>query len=1145
MDFSQAYGRDTYLRFLAEKFSFSKSIMPLSIPSAEVKQLAQLGFITTGDNKELPVFEAYINPDTQLSRNRVGLRNVVLKQIKSKTNDGAFAVYIDKDNSQWRFSFMTIEPHFKNGNIDLVKTASKRFTYLLGKNTQTRTAIQRFDRLNKQSTLQDLKDAFAVEPLTKDFYEKLFKWYREAEKTVVFPNDENTDNHTQTSLIRLITRLLFVWFLKQKRLINSDLFDQAKLENIINWHKPSSFYKAILQNLFFATLNRPITERSLRKTTNGKANNTNYLVTNVYRYQSYFVDQDQLQIIKLFAHTPFLNGGLFECLDREATDEEKQQYDQDSGVRAVRSAVRIEGFSDHKDNTLSINNDLFFSEDETNLGLIDLFKQYQFTATESTPADIEVALDPELLGKVFENLLASYNPETKTQARKATGSYYTPREIVDYMVDESLKQYLYQQVRPDDNDREFYWQRLDDLFTNVDKFGRLNTKADGLSVIYDAEIAKLIKALSEIKILDPAVGSGAFPMGLLQRITSLLAILDPDNSHFKGLQLAKAAQIPENTSKKAAMDAIEEVFSPANKYNNYGRKLYLIEKSIYGVDIQPIAIQICKLRFFISLTIEQTTNDDKNDNYGIKALPNLETNFIIANTLLPLGKISHSGQMDWLQSRIEELYQQLAKVRHKHFSAKTKTTKNKYRKEDKKIRAQMLEQLGNTSKDIKQKMQKVANWDLYNPNAIADWFDPKWQFGVSAGFDIVIGNPPYIRQEAIKKLKPQLKQHYSVFTGTADIYTYFYEKGITLFGDNGHLCYITSNKWMRARYGQKLRRFFKKSTQLKQIIDFKGKQIFENATVDTNILLCGGVINKNSNFYYQHQLPDDNHKLFTMAIADLTDNVYTLVPADVLAIKKKIEQIGTPLKDWDVNIYRGVLTGFNEAFIIDTAKRDKLIAQDPKSAEIIKPILRGRDIKAYEAKWAGLWLINVHNGGRSTEAISIDNYPAIKQHLGQYYPQLKKRCDQGRTPYNLRDCAYLAEFSKEKIVYPIISGEPRFTLNNNSYYTNDKCFLITGNINLQFLTAVLNSKLSFWYLRQIGSLLGSGGFEFRKIYVEQLPIPKISKSAQQPFIDIVDKILIAKGQNQDTTKLEAQIDNMVYQLYNISANEIAIIEGKK
>jgi hypothetical protein len=457
-------------------------------------------------------------------------------------------------------------------------------------------------------------------------------------------------------------------------------------------------------------------------------------------------------------------------------------------------------------------------------------------------------------------------------------------------------------------------------------------------------------------------------------------------------------------------------------------------------------------------------------------------------------------------------------------------------------------------------MNKVVNWDLYNQNSQSDWFDSEWQFGVKDGFDIVIGNPPYIRQEKIKQWKAQFKQSYQVFTGTADIYTYFYEKGFNLLSENGHLCYITSNKWMRAKYGEKLRYFFKNDTGLKQIIDFEGKQIFENATVDTNILLCGK--QKTDSFNYQKQLPNENNPLFTMSIADLSSNAYTLQPPEILALKKKIEICGTPLKDWNINIYRGILTGFNEAFIIDTAKRNELIAQDPKSAEIIRPILRGRDIKAYEHNWAGLWIIfipwhfplhkdkSITGVSEKAERAFQGQYPIIYNHLLQYKDKLSKR-NKAETGiryewYAMQRCAntYLAEFEKEKIVWQRVTKKAMFCLVKPDIFIQDSMAFITTNENTNYLMAILNSKLIKLFVEMFVHKYGDAGYLLSNQYVEQLPIPQISKTAQQPFIELVDKILQAKQDGKDTTALETQIDKLVYQLYNLTNDEIKIIEGE-
>ena len=1183
----QAYKQEKYLDFLADKFNFSKSLQAIIIENNEVESFEQLGFISTADNKQLPIFEIYIKPNTKLARNRVQLRNLVAKQISAE--DGALAVYVDENSKQWRFSFIAIKYKLDDNNkLTTEQTASQRFTYLLGKDTQTRTAKERFELLNKKSSLEELKTAFAVGTLTDDFYKDIYKWYLTAQSQVTFPNDEgeNQQKHTQNSLIRLLTRLLFIWFLKEKHLINPDLFNLNQLKNLIDWNKDSSFYKAILQNLFFATLNRQINKRDFRSKKDFQGKNKHYGKQYNYRYHDLVKDKKKWQ--NSFSKTPFLNGGLFESLDRKlepylkdkqgkfikdkndnkiiSNIEDKELVDEwNKTIRKEKYMIRVEGFSDK--NLVTFPNNLFFNTKET--GLIDLLGQYQFTVEESTPFDIEVALDPELLGKVFENLLASYNHETGEQARKATGSFYTPREIVNYMVDESLKQHF--KTHSDLSETQ-----INSLFI------------EGESNLDEEQIKTTIKAIDGLKILDPAVGSGAYPMGLLQRMTALLSILDPDNKKWQQQQLnalpslksieqdlKTIEQINDKQAKQKAKQELEirkqEIKTRfKNEDHNYLRKLYLIENCIYGVDIQPIAIQICKLRFFISLTIEQKTDKDKH-NFGIQPLPNLDYHFEVGNSLLGLPTQYRTENMP---ETVNNLLVEIKPLKHKFFS-ETNHNEKKWLKDDiknkiNKCYKQIQDSIIKNEKTEKTVFNVAYQQDLlgtpiqqnYNTTSKQNQiktkgidtkkqikldFDFKIDFNevftAQDGFDIVIGNPPYIRQESIKEFKTQFKQRYQVFTGTADIYTYFYEKGFNLLSKNGHLCYITSNKWMRAKYGEKLRLFFKNNTKLQQIIDFEGTQIFENATVDTNILLTAKTGN-NQAFNYQKQLPNEKNQLFTMAISDLSDNAYTLQPPEILDLKKKIEKIGTPLKDWDININYGIKTGFNEAFIIDNDTKQALCKQDPKSAEIIKPILRGRDIKAYEHNWAGLWIINSHNGDKNNPAININDYSAIKTHLDQYYPQLEKRLDKGRTPYNLRNCAYLAEFKKEKIVWTPVNGVYSFTYLKNGTYFNNSIFMITSeSASIKFMLAILNSKLIQTKGMELFTNLGIyGHYAYgSKDSMQQLPIPKISKPAQQPFIDLVDKILATKKYGKDTSDLEAKIDTMVYQLYDLTAAEISLI----
>ena len=445
-----------------------------------------------------------------------------------------------------------------------------------------------------------------ISELNKRFYRELSDWYFWAVKEVTFPSaaGEDPEVRNATSVIRLITRLMFVWFLKEKGLIPVTLFRDTVLDHLLHNLGPeeSTYYKAILQNLFFATLNQEMGSRSFWQVSKQQDN-----ITNLYHYADYFVDIDQA--LQLFASIPFLNGGLFECLDKTNPDLPGQ-------------ITFIDGFSDQADNPVEVPNFLFFSQQrEVDLnqdygtnnklyrvrGLIHIFDRYKFTVSENTPLEEEVALDPELLGQIFENLLAAYNPETKTTARKQTGSFYTPRQIVNYMVDESLISYLLAELKVDS-----------DIETKENKLKHLMSLADGPHQFNTTEVDQLIQAIDELKILDPSCGSGAFPMGILQKLVLILCKLDPNNQRWKKRQLNVAHQISDPQARGYVIQSIQRVFD--NNESNYGRKLYLIQNCIYGVDIQPIAVQIAKLRCFIALVVEQKI-DDNIDNRG----PNLHS----------------------------------------------------------------------------------------------------------------------------------------------------------------------------------------------------------------------------------------------------------------------------------------------------------------------------------------------------------------------------------------------------------------------------------------------------------------------------------------------------------------------------------------
>ena len=551
-----------------------------------------------------------------------------------------------------------------------------------------------------------------TEELNKQFYRKLFAWFEWAVEVAKFPTEEKRVLKPEEHVIRLITRLLFIWFIKENGLIAEELFNKAQIKGHLkedDFDSGDTYYRVVLQNLFFATLNTEIDKRKFSSV--GYSTNRDF---SCYRYKKQMRDPDKL--LSLFAKTPFINGGLFDCLDTwQATGEE---------------SYRIDCFSDNQYKKLSIPNRLFF---DTNNGLLPLLEHYKFTVEENTPIEQEVALDPELLGRVFENLLAAYNPETGATVRKQTGSYYTPRAIVDYMVEEALVATLSQSCKPTDGDAKLWDERLHYLIDYAQAFDDANEWFD------DAEKDTVVRAISELKILDPAAGSGAFPMGMLHKLTLALRRLDPDNQRWEKLQKERAIQRAEvafdtqdDQTRREELVEIDETFK-RYRDSDFGRKLYLTQNSIFGVDIQPVACQIAKLRFFISLAIEQEPEQDA-DNFGIKPLPNLETRFIAANTLIGL-----KGERTLTSNKARDLERELGDNREQHFHATTRQKKRACQEKDESLRRELATEL-RVLVCLLMMPKRLPIRDPYDQNERADWFDPEWMFGLADGFDVVIGN---------------------------------------------------------------------------------------------------------------------------------------------------------------------------------------------------------------------------------------------------------------------------------------------------------------------------------------------------------------------------------------------------------------------
>lgn len=1091
-------------------------------------------------------------------KNQYEIAKTILKQ---EVKDASIFVFYD-DEGNFRFSF--VRANYLGTKRDF--TSFKRYTHFVEHYKPNRTFIEQIGKC-AFSDLDNIQNAFNLKKLNNEFYQELFSWYLWAKDYAQFPNDTNEDKDklVSESLIRFISRLLFVWFMKEKNLITNQLFDASALQNILkdfdSKADKNTYYKAILQNLFFATLNVPIEER---KWIDGKKKNKAQQGDPlIYRYENEFTNSEKA-IKDIFMQIPFLNGGLFDCLD----DRPKNIF-VDGFTKNEKKQPQLPNFlffGEHKDIDLSHH----FADDVKEKkkwkkqhipGIIDLLNNYNFTVEENTPLEIEVALDPELLGKVFENLLATFNPETKATARKQTGSFYTPREIVNYMVDESLKQHLLTHL-PE------YEIEINQLFNEETTTLDDNFKQKAVEVLFDC------------KIVDPACGSGAYPMGVLLKMVELMTILDDENKYLKKNEgkkldqlIAGANTLSDTNIRLQTIQALKkqkEILQ--NATYDYVRKLYIIENCIYGVDIQPIAIQISKLRFFISLLVEQNKNDNQ-ANMGIEPLPNMDFKLVAANTLIaPPQEDKNIG----LFAEQDDFFDAFERLAHDYFTLHTPEAKKQKKKEIEVLINQKVEEKKITIQrqiDVGKKATATQDslklWESY-PNLFKEkavgFFDTPYFFPkVKDGFDIVIGNPPYIQmQKDGGKLADLYKnQNFETYQRTGDIYSLFYEQGIKMLKEKGNLNYITSNKWMRAKYGESLRAFFIKYNP--HILIDLGADVFENATVDTNIIIVSKETNKNNckalDLSKEKNITNlEAFKNQWTTLTNLTHDAWAILSTTENNIKQKIKKRGKPLKDWDIQINYGIKTGYNKAFIIDIVTKEHLCAEDPKSAEIIKPILRGKDIKKYRADWAEWWLIfipwhfplqkdsSISGSSIIAEKAFKNQYPAIYNHLCKYKIQLSAR-NKAETGiryewYALQRCAatYYEEFEKEKIVWNRIASEKEFSLVEKGMLIQDSMHFFTGS-HLNFLIGVLSSKVVKWLLYFIiGEAAGGNAGNADNIKI--LPIPEITSSVQQPFITLVNQILADKKAGKNTGALEHQIDVLVYHLYGLSYEEACVIDEK-
>lgn len=1088
----QHFLRNLLNRFEARDGHYTGNYIPDAFRQ-HINQYWRIGKYVDPEGRELDLLVVEVKSLTKLERARSSLRNFAVNRLKQFEKEASLIAFYAQDDhgADWRFSFVKIEHEAYQDDKGKVKlkqelTPAKRYSYLVGVHENSHTASKQLLPLMEMDyadpRIEEVEAAFSIEKVTGEFfdqYKALFQKLAEHLKRQAWfrkDSEEESDQQVSRFAKKLLGQIVFLYFLQKKGWLGgakdkawgtgSKRFMRERHNQTIE--AGGNYYRDFLQYLFYEAL---ADERKGQ--------------------------DDPGYYARFDCRVPFLNGGLFEA-----------DYD-------------------WRNEPIDLPNALFHNDEknkngDTGTGVLDVFDRYNFTIKEDEPLEKEVAVDPEMLGKVFENML-------ELTERKSKGAFYTPREIVHYICQESLIHYL-------DNRLNTYAAAPElaepqgDMFGNPggqQSLGSADLKAPKTDIetlirkghlalendtrvlakgketdTYRFQLPEAVRqhakaideALADIKVCDPAIGSGAFPVGMLHEIVNARLALAPHS----GIE-----------------------------HSAYELKRHAIGESLYGVDIDASAIDIARLRLWLSLIVDEEDYDQ------IEALPNLDYKIVRGDSLVGFPENWKSPAFD----KIEELKKQFFQVSDHDRKAELKNQ----------IEGEIQQRLADS--------KRVFGWQVNFDFRL--FFSEVWHY--KGGFDVVIGNPPFVQIQNFRDSEVQKdwgKQKYESFSKRGDIYCLFYEKGYRLLRDKGALAFITSNKWMRAGYGEKLRQFFLSHTSIDHLIDFGDSPIFSEATTYTNILLFEKDTSTSTPKAWDLS---SAYRKATSLVRMLEENPagaalfneesFVIASAEMAAIKERIEKVGTPLREWNIAINYGIKTGFNEAFIIDGKKKDELIAADSKNADIIKPILRGRDIKRYRADFADLWVIVTKFGSYKTLA---PDYPAIFQHLKQYEEPLKAR---GQCRYsssgkentgdypgqhhwleldnNPKD-EYLDAFEKEKIVYAEIVFDSAFYHDVSGTYPEATAFVLTGK-STKYLTALLNSQLLTFVFRAFyaGGDLRGDTFRYKKVFLQNLPVVRPNGVAALALKALVDYVQTArlKEQKLQSAYFEQLIDGLVYELY--------------
>ena len=1185
------YSTANFVELMREIFDSMKIVAPnnfrqeFSNFSTHIVGCAHVGNYTTPEDKKIAIFAVQLKKENYVEGSRSTQRSYAKKLIEGGNCDAAIVAFYTECEPKWRLSFVRLDYEMKieQGKLKTTEniTPAKRYSFLVGKDEPSHTAIDRFRQFiidqNSNPSLDEIEEAFSVEKVTKEFFdlycEKFYQLQKYLDANEDFVEESKRCGFTSEQYAKkLMGQIVFLYFLQKKGWLGVSVWTPTLTEKeykniyfvsgaqgrIIKEHLPKIYigqpdgtYRLNSKALDMISDDNEevIANHMVRKKTWGDGSKK--FLRTIFEYskthKGHFFENyleplfyDTLNKNRgamgycpaLHARVPFLSGGLFEPLD---------------------------GY-DWKSNCFDIPDEIFSNKQDANDrnadGILDIFDRYNFTMSEDEPMEREVAIDPEMLGKIFENLL-------EIKDRKSNGAFYTPREIVHYMCQESLINYLIRKTNiSEDALRDFIL--YGDFMKDEDT---VKSKREGNGGMYISdEIFKINEegnivvnrlkdiddALASVRVADPAVGSGAFPLGMVNEIVRARANI---TSYLT-----------------IGMNANDKRLLFKNERSPYALKFNAVRNSIFAVDIEPSAVDITQLRLWLSLVIDdEITPDAANELEGHKnplPLPNLECNILCGNSLNDkfegielinesklICNTSAFTQINMGRNAFETILKELLSVQDKLFVCDEPNRKMELKAQIQSLKDMIIEeQMQCCSEELKESYMEAIQ---KSSKPFTLWhLDFARVFRDNGGFDIVIGNPPYVQLQ--KSISDDMKLGdlyedlgFETFAKTGDIYCLFYEKGYNLLCKDGILSFITSNKWMRAGYGKRLRAFLANKSNPIKLIDFGGTKVFESATVDVNILMLAK--QKNMCNTLACTIKDDCQNNLSVYVEQKssqtvfdTDDCWVILSSIEQSIKQKICNVGTPLSKWNLSIYRGILTGFNEAFIVSGEIKDALINSDPKSAEIIRPILRGRDIKRYSFSYADLWLIATF----PSKHYNIDDYPAIKEHLLSFGIErleqtgkthsicgetVKARKKTTNKWFETQDSiSYWDDFSKQKIVYREISDEMNACLIEDEVYVNNKCYIITGE-HLEHLICVLNSKLFNKITLQCANSTGGKGRDFLNTVTVSKP------DTNSKLCELYTEMISLPADKQ--LELSNQIDHEVCLLYGLSDEEITYIDN--